>query len=134
MNHHFYIKLRFSFFLPVFISAVLGIGWSSERKFETQENPYPVPKIEMDLKIDGSLDEAAWNRAAVIELNYEVRPRENVTPPVRTEMLLLYGKTHFYIGFRSVGYQSAFRPVLPGKERSFPSPLTWCSISDRTFA
>ena len=35
-----------------------------------------------------------------MELNYEVSPRENVQPPVRTQVLLLYSKSHLYIGFR----------------------------------
>jgi hypothetical protein len=36
----------------------------------------------------------------VLELSYEVKPRENVTPPVRTEVLLTHDRSNFYIGFR----------------------------------
>ena len=69
-------------------------------KLGTQENPYSVPKAASSIKIDGVLDEEAWVHARVLELNYEVSPRENVTPPVRTEVLFTYDRSNFYIGFR----------------------------------
>jgi hypothetical protein len=37
----------------------------------------------------------------VLELNYEVRPGENVTPAVCTEVLLFYDAKTFYAAFRS---------------------------------
>ena len=52
------------------------------------------------MKIDGILDEEAWATARVLELNYEISPRENVAPPVRTEILITYDQTHLYFGFR----------------------------------
>ena len=66
----------------------------------TVENPYIVPKAMSSVKVDGILDEEAWTHSRVLELNYEIRPRENVTPPVRTEVLLTYDRSNFYIGFR----------------------------------
>ena len=64
------------------------------------ENPYSVPMAASSIKIDGVLNEAAWANARILELNYEIRPRENVTPPVRTEVLYTYDRANFYIGFR----------------------------------
>ena len=64
------------------------------------ENPYSIPKTNTPIKLDGVLDEEAWGKARVLELNYEVSPRENVTPPVRTEALLTYDRSTLYIGFR----------------------------------
>lgn len=66
----------------------------------TIENPYTVPIASSSIKIDGILNEAAWANARILELNYEIRPRENVTPPVRTEVLYTYDRSNFYIGFR----------------------------------
>lgn len=76
------------------------LGLDDQGKPGTLENPYSVPKATSPMKIDGVLDEEAWANARVLELNYEVRPRENVKPPVRTEVLLTYDRSHFYIGFR----------------------------------
>jgi len=64
------------------------------------ENPYPVPYTDTAITVDGDLTEAAWQTAQVLELNYEVSPRENVAPPVRTEILFMYDRSNFYIGFR----------------------------------
>ncbi|HKJ66614.1 MAG TPA: DUF5916 domain-containing protein [bacterium] len=64
------------------------------------EDPYIVPEIDNEITVDALLDEAAWQHALVLELKYEVRPGENVTPPVRTEVLLTYNAHYFYAAFR----------------------------------
>jgi len=65
------------------------------------EDPYIVPKTESGIKVDAVLDEDVWEEALVLGHFYEVRPGENVTPPVKTEVLLfvhtgpLEGPRHF---------------------------------------
>lgn len=66
----------------------------------TAEDPYIVPKSESEIRVDAVLDEQAWENALVLELKYEVRPGENVPPPVRTEVLLTYDKENLYAAFR----------------------------------
>ena len=78
--------------IPVRLYANSGTG--------TVDNPYRVPKTEAGISVDGVLDEAAWRVALALELNYEVRPGENVPPPVRTEVLLIYDEESFYAAFR----------------------------------
>ncbi len=63
--------------------------------------PHRVPRIESTVEVDGVLDEEIWNRALTLELKYEVRPGENVEPPVRTEVLLAYSDSHLYAAFRA---------------------------------
>ena len=92
-------KRNFIVFL-IFLFNIVVFGQDSTGKPGTIKNPYTVPETSSPVKIDGTLDEQAWARARVLELNYEVRPRENVKPPVRTEVLLTYNRSHFYIGFR----------------------------------
>jgi hypothetical protein len=67
---------------------------------ETTKDPYIVPKTEFEITVDAVLDEGAWQEALVLELKYEVRPGENVTPPVSTEVLLTYNENNFYAAFR----------------------------------
>jgi len=62
---------------------------------------YMVPLIAAGVRIDGVLDEEAWENALLLELNYEVMPGENIEPPVRTEVLLAYDESHLYIAFRA---------------------------------
>lgn len=86
--------------LLLFTTCFPLFGQAEKDNKGTIENPFSVPETASAMKIDGVLDENAWANAVKIELNYEVRPRENVQPPVRTEALLTYDRTHFYIGFR----------------------------------
>lgn len=62
---------------------------------------YTVPRINSQINIDAVLDEEAWKNALVLELKYEVRPGENVPPPVRTFVLLAYDKSNLYAAFRA---------------------------------
>ncbi len=84
----------------IFTSASAAAKYQDTTDRGTAENPYPVPKTDSQIKIDGNLDEAAWSQATVIGLDYEISPMENVPPPVKTEILLTYGRNHFHIGFR----------------------------------
>jgi hypothetical protein len=60
-----------------------------------------VRAVDSKIRIDGKMDEEAWQEALKMELNYEVEPGENITPPVRTEVFLIYSRTHLYVGFRA---------------------------------
>lgn len=62
---------------------------------------HQIPKIEGKITVDATLDEAAWNNALVLEMDVEVKPGENIDPPVKTEVLLCYGEKHFYAAFRA---------------------------------
>lgn len=66
----------------------------------TIEDPFIVPKISSEITLDAVLDEEAWQKALILELLYEVRPGENITPPVKTEVLLTYDSKNLYAAFR----------------------------------
>jgi hypothetical protein len=80
--------------------ALFPIEGQAQSGLGTRENPYVIPRTHFPLKIDGVLEEEAWAEARVLELNYEISPRENVAPPVRTEILITYDQSHLYFGFR----------------------------------
>jgi hypothetical protein len=63
--------------------------------------PHRVPKVQSEARVDGVLDDEVWQQALVLELAYEVRPGENIAPPVRTEVLLAYSDSRFYAAFRA---------------------------------
>ncbi|MCP5102679.1 MAG: carbohydrate binding family 9 domain-containing protein [bacterium] len=67
----------------------------------TKNKQYRVPRVDSKIKADGVLDEDIWQKALVLELNYEVQPGENIKPPVRTEVLLANNKTHLFVAFRA---------------------------------
>jgi hypothetical protein len=60
-----------------------------------------VPRATSSIRVDGLLDDAGWREALALELAWEVQPGENVTPPVRTEVLAAYDDAAVYFAFRA---------------------------------
>ena len=90
-------------FLVLVICPLLTYGkdaGSRNHGSGTVEDPYLVPKTDSEISVDAVLGEEAWEKALMLELKYEVRPGENIPPPVRTEVLLTYNQSNLYAAFR----------------------------------
>ena len=59
---------------------------------------YRVERSTSGFRIDGVLDEPAWQRAATIELPFEIWPGENVPAPARTVCRLAFDNDALYLG------------------------------------
>jgi hypothetical protein len=96
------------------------------------KTPHRVPGVTSEVKIDGILDDAAWQEALVLELKYEVQPGENIEPPVKTEVLLVYNQSHLYAAFRA--YDPAPTSISAHiRERDNVSGDDWVAINLDTF-
>ncbi len=98
--------LLISFIIAIFyfplLNAIDDENISKPTSYTADGRPiYTVPRIDSPMHIDGIIDEKIWKKALVLELKYEVRPGENIPPPVRTEVLLAYDETNLYIAFRA---------------------------------
>lgn len=85
------------------ILATLPLAFSCPVRCEDNSDttePYHVPRTESVIRVDGSLDDEGWSGALVMELKYETTPGENIPAPVKSEILITYSQTHFYIAFR----------------------------------
>lgn len=87
-------------FVIIFISVSIFISTSTAQSSD-KKIPHRVPKVDTPVKVDAILDEDTWTKALVMELNYEVRPGENIAPPVRTEVLFAYSTSHLYAAIRA---------------------------------
>ncbi|MCX6566004.1 MAG: DUF5916 domain-containing protein [Candidatus Aminicenantes bacterium] len=67
----------------------------------SREHPLALTKASSSIKIDGVLDDAAWEQAARIDVAYEWTPGENTPPPVKTEVLVTFDESAFYFAYRS---------------------------------
>lgn len=71
---------------------------------EQQERPkaqnYTVAAATSEIKIDGVLDEKAWEDAVVIKVPYEWLPGDNIPAPVDTDCLVTFNTHNFYVAFR----------------------------------
>lgn len=84
-------------------STVLGVTFSivTFSANGSAAAPHRIPRVDLEIRIDGVLDEPFWEEALTLEMGYEVRPGENIPPPARTEVLLAYDDTHVYAAFRA---------------------------------
>ena len=60
-----------------------------------------VPRAASPPRIDGALDEPAWQAALAIPLPYEVYPGDNTPAEVATTALLLFDDDNLYVAFRA---------------------------------
>jgi hypothetical protein len=83
--------------------SLLGLAGTPMLGEETPSSrtEYSIPRTESPIQVDGRLEEAAWQDAARIELQYETRPGENIAAPVETECLVTYNSSHVYIAFKA---------------------------------
>ena len=70
-------------------------GDKTRQSFHIERSP------DLDMRIDGRLDEPAWQGALEISLDWEWLPGDGIEPPVETRAKLLFDSTHLYIAFRA---------------------------------
>ncbi|MEL6449438.1 MAG: DUF5916 domain-containing protein [Pseudomonadota bacterium] len=62
---------------------------------------YSVPAVEGNIIVDGALNEAFWQSATVVTLDYETIPDENTPADVRTEVLIAENGDKLLVAFRA---------------------------------
>lgn len=93
------------------LALIIGLsGFVAPSTQEAQEKPknkeeieaahYTVSAATSEIKVDGVLDEKAWEDAVVITLPYEWLPGDNIPSPVDTDCLVTFDQKYFYVGFR----------------------------------
>jgi len=60
--------------------------------------PITVSRLTSEITLDGSLDEPAWQSAAVVDQFFETFPADNTEPIAKTVVYLAYDDKYFYIG------------------------------------
>jgi hypothetical protein len=116
------------------VIGLAGMSWGQEAS-ETEGGekvPHRIPRVNSEVRTDGVLDEPCWEEALVLPLEYEVRPGENVPPPVRTDVLLAYDESELYVAFRAYDpAPSLIRARLTDRDRLWDDD--WVAINLDTF-
>lgn len=105
--------MKWTFFKSSIAIVIFTMGWigvgngsglaaqqAREKKTFPPAKHYTVNRAELPIKIDGVLDETAWEQAAKMDLPYEWFPGDNIPAVVKTECLVTFSKSKIYIGFR----------------------------------
>lgn len=82
-------------------------------------NPVTVPKFDKPPVIDGKLDDAVWQNAAVLKDFYQIDPGDNIAPSKPTEVLLGYDPKFLYIAFRAFDEPDKVRSTVAKRDSIF---------------
>ncbi len=88
------IRISVKSFASVFITFLLSIG------IFHAEHAGHIPKAEEEIRIDGVIQETAWEKGLIISKFYEVEPGDNAEPPVETIAYVTYDQENFYLALR----------------------------------
>ena len=82
--------------------------------------PLEVRRAAAPIRVDGALDEPAWQNALQIPLKYEWFPGNNTPATVETTCLVMFDATHLYVAFRAKDPQpGAIRGNLADRDAPF---------------
>jgi hypothetical protein len=91
-------------------------------------NPVPFKRFDTPPVIDGRLDDAVWQTATVLDNFYQIQPGDHVPPSRKTQVLLGYDATHFYIAFRAFDEKDKVRVSVPKRDAIFQDDFVGCYL------
>jgi hypothetical protein len=86
---------------------------------EEKTRPVSIRRFESAPMIDGKLDDAIWQQAAVLKDFYQFRPGDNIAPSQPTEVLIGYDSKFLYVGFRARDEAGKVRATVPKRDQVF---------------
>ena len=84
-----------------------------------KSRPVTLPKFEKPPVVDGNLDEAVWQNAAVLKDFYQIDPGDNTSPSKPTEVLIGYDSKFLYIAFRAFDEPDKIRSTVAKRDNIF---------------
>src|SRR5687767_873086 len=82
-------------------------------------NPVTVPRFDKPPVIDGHLNEAVWQKAALLKDFYQTDPGDNTAPSKPTEVLLGYDSKFLYVAFRAFDEPDKVRATVAKRDNIF---------------
>jgi Domain of unknown function (DUF5916)/Carbohydrate family 9 binding domain-like len=106
----------------IVVAALAGRAFAAQDSIPVpSERPHHrIPRVESEIKIDGVLDEEAWEKALQVKVDVEIDPRRNHPAPVATLAYLAYDDDHLYAAFRAHDPEpAAIRATLADRDTTF---------------
>jgi hypothetical protein len=108
--------------LPATLPAlllVLGLPTIREIVYSGRDNQLhvPIPRIEADATIDGSLTDAVWQRAALLTGFSEFSPQDGIPAADSTQVLVWYSPNAVYFGIRAFEPHGAVHATLADRDK-----------------
>ncbi len=88
-------------------------------KYVRKEGPVHIPRLETPPVIDGVLDDAIWQNAAVFGDFLQTQPGDNVAPTHPTEFMMGYDSKNLYVAFRVIQDRDKVRATVARRDNIF---------------
>jgi len=82
-------------------------------------SPVSIARFEKPPVIDGKLDDAVWQQAAVFKDFVQYRPGDNIAPSQPTEVMVGYDAKFLYFAFRAHDEAGKVRATVPKRDQVF---------------
>ena len=83
-----------------------------------------IPYYQQSITLDGQLDEAIWQKAQHIPLNYIIEPFENTKAIVQTDIYIYESGENLYVGFRALdSHPEKIRAYLRDRDKVWDDDL-----------
>src|SRR5438874_451460 len=79
----------------------------------------PIPRVDADVAIDGTLDESVWTRAAVLTGFSQYAPNDGVSASDSTQVLVWYSASAIYFGIRAFELHGRPSMTLANRDQIF---------------
>jgi Domain of unknown function (DUF5916) len=76
-----------------------------------------LPRLEAEVKVDGQLDEAAWQQAAILTGFSQFSPIDGIPAEDSTEVLVWYSPSAIHLGVRAYEQHGAVNATLADRDR-----------------
>ncbi|MEM7350357.1 MAG: DUF5916 domain-containing protein [Acidobacteriota bacterium] len=94
-------QVRIAFGVWSLLSLQAALGAAEKPAEQTSRQQFTIRPASSEIRINGVLDEPAWEQAEVIVLGREWAPGDNTVPPVATECLVTFDDDNLYVAFRA---------------------------------
>jgi hypothetical protein len=84
-----------------------------------KKRPVKVPQFDAPPTIDGKLDEAMWQQAAVFKDFWQTSPGDNIAPSKKTIAYMGYDERHLYIAFHCFDEPDKIRATVAKRDGIF---------------
>jgi hypothetical protein len=99
MNVNSYFYLGFVCLFSITVNAK-ATNFSQKHPL-IKNNSLSIPQLNQTVKIDGKLNDALWQSALKVSLDFETEPNENITPDVETTVYIAEDGNNLYVAFQS---------------------------------
>ncbi len=101
------------------IQAVAPSSETAKSNYVRKDMPVRIPRMETPPVIDGVLNDAVWETAAVFGDFIQTQPGDNVPPKHPTEVMMAYDSKHLYIAFKVIQDKSTVRSTVSRRDNIF---------------